>query len=429
MSASGSDLLLERLLALHPRLIDLSLDRMWRLLAALDHPQDKCPPIIHIAGTNGKGSTAAMLRAILEAQGHRVHAYHSPHLTRFHERIILSGEAIAEPLLEEVLGRVEAANQDRPITFFEVTTAAAFLAFAEHPADYLILEVGLGGRLDATNVVTPKCTAITTISFDHQEFLGDTLLSIAEEKAGIMKPGVPLMLAAQDKQVEEFLLAHAARRGVPVKLAGRDFTARASAQTMQFALHDMAHILPLPALPGQHQIDNAALALACADYLRVDETAMATGLQTVRWPARLQRLTKGPMVTALSARLPEATLYLDGGHNEAAAHMLAAWLMAQEARPVHIIIAMLASKAHHAYLAALQAGMSDRPVHIHAVPIDGNDNALSPADLAAAAQEIGLQAAAYDNPAAALSAINDAQALIVIAGSLYLAGNVLRHHG
>ena len=416
-------------MALHPRLIDLSLDRMWRLLAALDHPQDKCPPIIHIAGTNGKGSTAAMLRAILEAQGHRVHAYHSPHLTRFHERIILSGEAIAEPLLEEVLGRVEAANQGRPITFFEVTTAAAFLAFAEHPADYLILEVGLGGRLDATNVVTPKCTAITPISFDHQEFLGDTLLSIAEEKAGIMKPGVPLMLAAQESQVEEFLFAHAARRGVPVKLAGRDFTARASAQTLQFAVRDMAHALPLPALPGQHQIDNAALALACADYLRVDETAMATGLQTVRWPARLQRLTKGPMVTALSARLPEATLYLDGGHNEAAAHMLAAWVMAQEARPVHVIIAMLASKAHDAYLAALQAGISDRHMHIHAVPIDGNDNALSPADLAAAAQEVGLPAAAYDNPAAAISAIDDETALIIIAGSLYLAGDVLRHHG
>ena len=429
MSTVGSEILLERLLALHPRLIDLSLDRMWRLLAALEHPQDKCPPIIHIAGTNGKGSTAAMLRAMLEAQGHRVHAYHSPHLTRFHERIILGGEPIAEALLEEVLERVEAANQGRPITFFEVTTAAAFLAFAEHPADYLILEVGLGGRLDATNVVTPKCTAITPISFDHQEFLGDTLLSIAEGKAGIMKPGVPLMLAAQESQVEEFLLAHAARVGAPVKLAKRDFTARPAEQGIRFAIGDSVHALPLPALQGRHQIDNAGLALACADYLRVDETAMATGLQTVRWPARLQRLTKGPMVTALAARLPEAALYLDGGHNEAAAHMLAAWAMAQEARPVHIVLAMLTSKAHEAYLAALQAGVSDRPASIYAVPIDGNENALPPAELAAAAQKIGLSAAAYDNPAAALAAIDDPNALVIIAGSLYLAGDVLRHHG
>lgn len=429
VSTDGSDLLLERLLALHPRLIDLSLDRMWRLLAALDHPQDKCPPIIHIAGTNGKGSTAAMLRAILEAQGHRVHAYHSPHLTRFHERIILGGEAIAEPLLEEVLGRVEAANQGRPITFFEVTTAAAFLAFGEHPADYLILEVGLGGRLDATNVVTPKCTAITPISFDHQEFLGDTLLSIAEEKAGIMKAGVPLMLAAQDKQVEEFLLAQAVRRGVPVKLVGRDFTARKAAQGISFATNDETYALPLPALRGQHQIDNAALALACADYLGVDKTAMATGLQTVRWPARLQKLSKGPMVTALSARLPQAVLYLDGGHNEAAAHILADWVMAQEARPLHVILAMLASKAHDKYLAALQGGLTDRQVHIHAVPIDGNDNALPPDELVTTAQNIGLSASAHANPAAALAVINDEDALIVIAGSLYLAGDVLRQHG
>jgi dihydrofolate synthase/folylpolyglutamate synthase len=429
VTSAGSDFLLERLLALHPRLIDLSLDRMWRLLAALEHPQDKCPPIIHIAGTNGKGSSAAMLRAILEAQGHRVHAYHSPHLTRFHERIILGGEAIAEPLLEDVLARVEAANQGRPITFFEVTTAAAFLAFAEHQADYLILEVGLGGRLDATNVVTPKCTAITPISFDHQEFLGDTLLSIAEEKAGIMKPGVPLMLAAQDKQVEAFLLAQAARQGTPVKLAGRDFTARAAGAGMGFAMGDKSHALPLPALRGAHQIDNAALALACADYLSVDDTAMATGLQTVRWPARLQKLTKGPMVTALAARLPEAEIYLDGGHNEAAAHILADWLRAKTPRPVHIILAMLASKAHDKYLAALKNGLPDGAIHIHAVPIDGNENALAPQDLAAAAQKIGFSATAHDNPPAALAAVKADNALVLIAGSLYLAGAVLRQHG
>jgi dihydrofolate synthase/folylpolyglutamate synthase len=283
--------------------------------------------------------------------------------------------------------------------------------------------------LDATNVVTPKCTAITPISFDHQEFLGDTLLSIAEEKAGIMKPGVPLMLAAQDKQVEAFLLAQAARQGTPVKLAGRDFTARAAGAGMSFAMGDKSHALPLPALRGAHQIDNAALALACADYLSVDDTAMATGLQTVRWPARLQKLTKGPMVTALAARLPEAEIYLDGGHNEAAAHILADWLRAKTPRPVHIILAMLASKAHDKYLAALKNGLPDGAIHIHAVPIDGNENALAPQDLAAAAQKIGFSATAHDNPPAALAAVKADNALVLIAGSLYLAGAVLRQHG
>jgi dihydrofolate synthase / folylpolyglutamate synthase len=436
---SGSDLLLERLLALHPRLIDLSLDRMWRLLAALDHPQDKCPPIIHIAGTNGKGSTAAMLRAILEAEGHCVHAYHSPHLTRFHERIILRGEPIAEPLLEEILARVEEANQGRPITFFEVTTAAAFLAFAEHQADYLVLEVGLGGRLDATNVVTPKCTAITPISFDHQEFLGDTLLSIAEEKAGILKAGVPLFLAPQKKEVEEFILASAARTGVETKTLGRDYGAHAEGDEMRFTLEDNALALPLPALRGAHQIENAATALACARYLGVSDTAMATGLQTVRWPARLQKLSRGPMVTALAARLPAAHLYLDGGHNEAAAHILADWVRQQPTQNVHFVLGMLASKAHEKYLAALasladgvgdksQNGSNGQHIHIHAVPIDGNENALPPETLAAAARDMGLAALAHATPAAALSAIEHEDALVLIAGSLYLAGAVLQNH-
>ncbi|MCH1568376.1 MAG: bifunctional folylpolyglutamate synthase/dihydrofolate synthase, partial [Alphaproteobacteria bacterium] len=226
MSETGSDLLLERLLALHPRLIDLSLDRMWRLLAALDHPQDKCPPIIHIAGTNGKGSTAAMLRAILEADSKAVHAYHSPHLVRFHERILLAGEEISETTLADVLVRVEAANQGRPITFFEVTTAAAFLAFSEMPADYLILEVGLGGRLDATNVITPALSAITPVSLDHQDFLGDTLLSIAEEKAGIMKLGVSCIIAPQAPDAQAHLETLAARRGTPLICAGQDYHMR-----------------------------------------------------------------------------------------------------------------------------------------------------------------------------------------------------------
>jgi dihydrofolate synthase/folylpolyglutamate synthase len=331
--------------------------------------------------------------------------------------------------LEEILARVEAANQGRPITFFEVTTAAAFLAFSEYQADYLVLEVGLGGRLDATNVVTPKCTAITPISFDHQEFLGDTLLSIAEEKAGILKAGVPLFLALQQSEVEEFLLTRAARTGAVVKMAGRDFRATATDAGLAFAIDDEMLALPQPALRGAHQIDNAATALACAHYLGIGAAAMATGLQTVRWPGRLQKLTRGPMLSALTARLPEADVYLDGGHNEAAAHILADWLLSQKPRPVHVVLAMLASKAHDPYLAALaRVQAAGRNLHIHAVPIADNENALAPQDLVAAARQAGCAATAHDNPAAALATISEPDALVLIAGSLYLAGAVLQNH-
>ena len=422
MSGPHSDDLLTQLLALHPRLIDLSLDRMWRLLAALDHPQDKCPPIIHIAGTNGKGSTAAMLRAMLEADGHKVHAYHSPHLVHFHERIVLGGAMISEAHLADVLARVEAANDGRPITFFEVTTAAAFLAFSEHKADYLILEVGLGGRLDATNVVTPKRAAITPISFDHQEFLGDTLLSIAEEKAGILKLGVPAILAPQQAEVRDFIEQRAAKSGTPLAIAGQDFSAWAENDRLVFQHGDGLLDLPLPALPGAHQIDNAASAIALALSLAVSEQAIAVGLETVRWPARLAQLKSGPLVAPILARLPHAALWLDGGHNEAAAKALADWLAAtNKGRPVHMIVGMLASKTADTYFTALcKSG-----AHVHAVPIAGNENALSPETLSATAQAVGLTAQPHDSLEAALAAIDAPDALILIAGSLYLAGQVL----
>ena len=441
-SKTASDALLERLLALHPRLIDLSLDRMWRLLSALDHPQDKCPPIIHIAGTNGKGSTAAMLRAMLEADGKRVHAYHSPHLVRFHERIILSGAEIAEPLLEDVLARVEAANQGRPITFFEVTTAAAFLAFAEHKADYLILEVGLGGRLDATNVITPKCAAITSISMDHQDFLGDTLLSIAEEKAGILKTGVPAIIAKQEPQVMAFLTDYAARKGTPI-IATTDISEDPQDDAgVIYQSADGPLRLPRPALSGAHQLDNAATALALAEKLKIGTKAMAIGLETVNWPARLQHLKSGPLVNTLKQRLPQMELRLDGGHNPAAGAALADWVAnwladwlatntdaASQNPSVHIVLGMLASKAHEDYLTCL-AHIETRcatkyQVHIHAVPIDDNDNALPANTLCVAAQAVGLSATSHDNWRAALAAIKDKNALIICAGSLYLAGHIL----
>lgn len=428
MDKPNSDHLLEQLLALHPRLIDLSLDRMWRLLAALDHPQDKCPPIIHIAGTNGKGSTAAMLRAMLEAEGRRVHAYHSPHLIRFHERILLGGAPISEAHLADILARVEAANQGAPITFFEVTTAAAFLAFCEHPADYLILEVGLGGRLDATNVITAKRSAITAISLDHQEFLGDTILSIAEEKAGIMKLGVPAIIAPQpDETVRDFLLAQAADKRAPVAVAGRDFSAHAEAGQLVFCQADMRLDLPLPALQGAHQIDNAATAIALAVSLGVDATAIGVGLQTVRWPARLTRLKRGPLVEGLAQRLPAASVWVDGGHNAAAAQALAVWLAEFDA-PKHIVLAMMANKAHGDYMTALAASGA----HIHAVPLKGAagpEAGVAPDILKAHAENLGLKADAHANAQEALAAIEDADALILIAGSLYQAGAVLSENG
>ena len=368
-----SDALLAQLLALHPKLIDLSLDRMWRILAALGHPQDKCPPIIHIAGTNGKGSTAAMLRAILEADGKVVHAYHSPHLVRFHERILLAGEEISETALADVLVRVEAANQGRPITFFEVTTAAAFLAFSEMPADYLILEVGLGGRLDATNVITPALSAITPVSLDHQDFLGDTLLSIAEEKAGIMKLGVSCIIAPQAPDAQAHLETLAARRGTPLICAGQDYHMREEDGRLVYHYESGLLDLPLPRLRGAHQLINAGTAIALARELGVSETAMAQGLKTAQWPARLQRLGHGPLVAQLEAQNPQGQLWLDGGHNEAAAKALAAWAKTETRdRPLHIILGLLNTKAHAAYVAAL----ADTGAQVYCVPIPDNDNCI-----------------------------------------------------
>ncbi len=397
---------------------------MWRLLAALNHPQDKCPPIIHIAGTNGKGSTAAMLRAMLEADGKKVHAYHSPHLIDFHERILLGGVPISEAHLADILARVERANANAPITFFEITTAAAFLAFSEQPADYLILEVGLGGRLDATNVITPKLTAITPISLDHQDFLGDTILSIAEEKAGILKLGVASIIAAQTDDVRDFLKTRAAQAGSPLSLSGQDFMAREEAGRLVFQHNDGLLDLPLPALSGAHQIDNAGTAIALARALDLPEAAIGDGLETVRWPARLQSLSKGKIVAPLLARLPQASLWLDGGHNEAAATALAIWLKSQPARPIHIVMGLLNTKAHVAYLAALK----DIKAEIHCVPIEGHEAAIAPDTLAETARAHGFHATPHADITSALEAIAAPNALILITGSLYLAGHVLREN-
>jgi hypothetical protein len=291
------DAALARLQALHPKLIDLSLDRMLRLCAALDRPQDRLPPVIHVAGTNGKGSTVAYLRAMAEAAGLKVHVFTSPHLVRFAERIRLAGTLITDEHLADVLERVEQANAGLPITFFEITTAAAFVAFAEAPADLCIVEVGLGGILDATNVVTPKVSVIAPVDIDHREFLGDTIAKIAQEKAGIIKSGAPVVSARQHEEAEAVIEAAATLARVPLTLMGRDFDAWNERGRLLVQMQDRLLDLPAPSLPGEHQFANAGLAVAALltlDDPRIDEAAMGAGIAGTVWPARFQRLAAGP---------------------------------------------------------------------------------------------------------------------------------------
>lgn len=425
-----SDVILERLLALHPKIIDLTLDRVLRLLAEMGEPQRRLPPVVHIAGTNGKGSTLAMIRAGMEAAGRRVHAYTSPHLVRFHERVRVAGEIIPEPALAAVLEECEQVNAGRPITFFEITTVAAFLAFTRSPADYTLLEVGLGGRLDATNVIErPALTVITPVSLDHQQYLGETLAEIAFEKAGILKPGVPCVVGPQEEAARAVIEARAAEVGAPLLLHGQDWMARAEHGRLVY--EDANGLLDLdpPVLRGAHQFDNAGMAVAALRKLGFDEAACRAALLRAEWPARLQRLTRGP----LAARMPEgAALWLDGGHNASAGEALAramAVLAAREPAPLWLITGMLDTKAAEDFLhpfASLAAG---------AVTVTIPDTAAAiPAEvLAARARTAGVAARPAPSVAEALEMIlaevPSAPLRVLICGSLYLAGAVLRDNG
>ncbi len=311
-----SDHILNRLLELHPKIIDLSLDRMTRVLEILGNPQLRLPPVIHVAGTNGKGSCVAIVRSIMERAGLKVHCYTSPHLVKFHERIRLAGELISEPDLVDLLAECETANGTDPITFFEITTAAAFLAFSRTPADYLILEVGLGGRLDATNVVPkPVATCITTIGLDHQQYLGNTLGEIAAEKAGILKFAVPAVVGRMPTEAREAIEAVADTKGSPLHITDQDWQAYEQHGRMVFQDQTGLLDLPLPNLTGPHQVQNAGNAIAIIrtlNDLRISDDAIALGVISAQWPARLQRLTQG----RLTQGLPTGTeLWLDGGHN------------------------------------------------------------------------------------------------------------------
>lgn len=432
-TATSSELLAE-LKLLHPKLIDLSLGRIERLLAKLGDPHKRLPPVVHVAGTNGKGSTTALLRAMLEAAGARVHAYTSPHLVRFHERIMLAGSSgparpIQEAALVDVLTRTQACNDGDDITQFEITTAAAFLAFSESPADVLLLEVGLGGRLDATNVVVkPELTVITPISIDHVDKLGGTLPEIAAEKAGILKPGVRAIVSRQPANVAEVIEETADELSAPMELWGRDFDAYEQNGRLVVQCEDQLLDLPLPALVGPHQITNAGTAVVAAlrlKSLQVDEAAIETGLAIAQWPARMQRFSEGPLFDLLCYG---SELWLDGGHNPAAADMLAqtaADLEERSPRPLFLIVGMMGLKDISGFLARFD-GLARS---VYAVPVPGaHEQPLKPSMIISAAEKLGISASQAASVEAALHAI-DRQHMgpkrVLICGSLYLAGHVL----
>jgi len=431
MRTSGE--VLAGLKGLYPRLIDLSLGRIEALLAKLDHPERRLPPVIHVAGTNGKGSLTAFLKAMLEASGARVHTYTSPHLVRFHERIDLSGAGgrahpISETELVDRLLHVQRVNAGAEITFFEITTAAAFLAFAEHPADVLILEVGLGGRLDATNVVAhPALGVIMPVAIDHIDKLGGTLAEIAREKAGILKPGVPAVISQQPPEVLEVIKARARELAAPLTVWSADYEAFEQRGRLIFQSAERLLDLPLPALLGQHQIGNAGTAVAAALQLRslgVTDRAIERGLTEARWPARMQRLDNGRLSRLLA---PGAELWLDGGHNAAGAQAIAHTLAELEERapkPVGLVVGMLGQKDAAGFLQHFRGLVRG----VVTVPIPGSEAAFAPDALAAIAASSGLDA----EPAADIeSAIRRLQQRerhplrILICGSLYLAGHVL----
>ncbi len=424
---AASDAILARLLELHPKMIDLTLDRVWAILAALDHPERRLPPVIHVAGTNGKGSTVAMLRAGLEGAGKTVHAYTSPHLARFHERIRLAGRLIDEAALAALLEECEARNAGRPITFFEITTAAALLAFARTPADWLLLEVGLGGRLDATNVVeTPALCVITPVSFDHQQYLGETLPEIAGEKAGILKPGVPCVVGPQRPEALAVIEARAEAVGAPLLVAGRDWRASAAGGRLRFEDDAGALDLPLPALPGAHQIENAGAALAGLRRLGFGEGASLAAVSRAEWPARLQRLTRGPLAEAAAAA--GAELWLDGGHNESAGEAVAAHFRGLAPAPLALVCGMLDTKDPVTFLRWFR-GLAGA---VETAPIPDSQSGLPPEALAEAARAAGLRAAPRASAAEAVAAAAEAAGAggrVLICGSLYLAGAVLRENG
>jgi len=424
---SRTDAILKRLSQLHPRLIDLSLDRMLPLLEKLGNLQDHLPPVIHVAGTNAKGSTIAYLRAFLEAAGKRVHVYNSPHLVRFNERIRLAGKLVGTRRLNAALEEVEAANGGAPITFFEVTTVTAFKLFAETPADYLLLETGMGGTYDTTNVVShPLGTIITPIDYDHQGFLGNSLAEIAANKAGILKRGSRAVMGIQPEEARAVLDRTARRLGITPIWQNEDFHGADQDGRLVYQDEDGLLDLPPPALSGPHQFDNAALAIAASRHfgLPIDDRALAEGLRRVTWPARMQPIREGQ----LRNMLPEShELWLDGGHNPHGAAALARTIAAMPEKPLVLIMGMMNNRAPEDFLEVFR---DLHPTLVLTLTIPGEENAHKAEDIAARARAQRFAAKAMRSITAALkSAAEVDNARVLICGSLYLAGDVLARNG
>lgn len=419
---------LSRLQRYHPKTIDLSLDRIFHLLEALGHPERQCPPVFHVAGTNGKGSVVAYLRAINESAGLKVHAYTSPHLVRFEERVRLAGKLIETKPLIQLLEICERANQERPITFFEITTAAAFLAFASTKADVCILEVGLGGRLDATNVIaSPAVSIITPVGFDHAAYLGRTISKIAFEKAGVAKKNTPLVVGPQPPAAQAAIMQQARQAGANLFLAGRDWQTQKTAQGFVFRGFGKTLCLPTPSLAGEHQIDNAALAVAavfCQNHVRPKEKDLHQGLLSASWPARLQTLPPARFRAGLAQG---SRVWLDGGHNPMAGRALGRFLRALTvpSRRRCVVVGMKEGKDARGFLAPLL-----RHAHFfYAVPMTGQEHHISPRMLVRTARDLGCRNAHVSKSAFAalhdLSQKNKNPVDVLITGSLYLSGEIL----
>jgi dihydrofolate synthase/folylpolyglutamate synthase len=429
------DAMLARLLVLHPKRIDLSLGRIERLLAALDHPERHLPSVIHVAGTNGKGSTIAFMRAVLEAAGKSVHVYTSPNLVRINERFRIGhadgGKLVGDAELEAALAECEGKNGDAPITVFEMETAAGFVLFSRHPADVLLLEVGLGGRLDATNVVErPLASVITRLSLDHREFLGDTLIEIAAEKSGILKPNVPAVVVSQAREALAVIERQAARLRTPLKIAGEDWTATEERGRLVYQDGDGLLDLPAPKLYGRHQFENAGAAIAAlrVSGLKLPAAAFEAGMTRVDWPARMQRLAHGRLANLLP---PESELWLDGGHNADGGQAVAAALADLEERvprPLVLIVGMLSTKDSEGFLRNF-SGLAHRAI---TVPIH-QDKAVPAEALAEVARNVDIPAIARDDLVSALAVAGkldlEPAPRVLITGSLYLAGEVLAANG
>ncbi len=438
MTTLSADREIERLMALHPKGFDLSLDRISRLLERLGNPQDRLPPVIHIAGTNGKGSAAAFCRALLEASGLAVPVHTSPHLVNWHERYRLAGSGggkfVADALLAKTIARVAEANRGEKITVFEILTAVTFLLFSEHPADAAIIEVGLGGRFDATNVVSPAVTLIMPVSLDHEAYLGDRVELIASEKAGIIKAGCPVVVGAQESDTaQEVMIETAERLGCPVMVYGQDFLAYEENGRMIFQDDSGLMDLPPPKLPGRHQVSNAAAAIAAVKAAGFDigQNAAERAMGNVYWPGRMQRLPQGRLTELAPAG---AEIWLDGGHNPGAGMVVAEALAEQEEkypRPLFLICGMINTKDQTGYFRAFE-GMAR---HVYTVPVSLSESGVPNEELAVRAEEAGLSAEPVSSVASALMLLRDTWEVdetpprILIGGSLYLAGAVLAENG